>query len=215
MESLVWYASYGSNLLRERFMKYIKGGIAPGATFSHVGCTDKSPPLKDSQIILNHQLYFSQKIEGWENLGVGFVEHKAKPENRTFARMYLITQEQLEQIIWQENSISKFDNLPKIDFEKVIEKGMLKIAKYLYGGILFLGRKETHPIITFTATWNDTNIKYCQPGTKYLKVIADGIRETYSFSDNEIVSYFGGIPGIKDRIARAELQLIIASKDHK
>ncbi|MBL0236650.1 MAG: hypothetical protein IPQ02_08595 [Saprospiraceae bacterium] len=34
----IWYASYGSNLLEERFQCYIKGGMPKGSTKTYLGC---------------------------------------------------------------------------------------------------------------------------------------------------------------------------------
>lgn len=41
---LVWYASYGANLLRERFMFYVQGGVLKGSDRQYPGCRDKSEP---------------------------------------------------------------------------------------------------------------------------------------------------------------------------
>src|SRR5262245_21448659 len=64
-QKLVWYASYGSNLNRERFMCYIKGclppGALPGAT-PNPGSRDTHDPLADKAIaIRNFELYFADE----------------------------------------------------------------------------------------------------------------------------------------------------------
>ena len=56
-DKYVWYACYGSNLLKERFMGYILGGGIKGEG----GCRDKTPPIKEMQITISHVLYFSKR----------------------------------------------------------------------------------------------------------------------------------------------------------
>jgi len=48
-DHLVWYAVYGSNLLRKRFDCYIQGGKPKGAAKDYPGCRDRachSPKLQ-------------------------------------------------------------------------------------------------------------------------------------------------------------------------
>jgi hypothetical protein len=40
LPEFVWYASYGSNLNRARFMAYIEGGSVAGNDVVYEGCTD-------------------------------------------------------------------------------------------------------------------------------------------------------------------------------
>ena len=70
----VWYASYGSNLLRRRFMTYIQGGTPEGAAEGQVGCTDPTPPLDDRPVRIPHRLFFAGRSVKWENGGVAFIE---------------------------------------------------------------------------------------------------------------------------------------------
>ena len=56
---LVWYAAYGSNLLRSRFDCYIQGGKPKGATKEYLGCRDKTARRDARRFILTHSLYFA------------------------------------------------------------------------------------------------------------------------------------------------------------
>jgi hypothetical protein len=56
---LVWYAVYGSNLLRSRFDCYIQGGKLKGATKEYAGCRDKTPPRDARRVMLAHSIYFA------------------------------------------------------------------------------------------------------------------------------------------------------------
>ena len=74
MPTLVWYASYGSNLLYNRFLCYIQGGEIEGANKVYPGCRDRTPPIMDKQIVIPHELYFSKHSNIWENKGVAFIK---------------------------------------------------------------------------------------------------------------------------------------------
>ena len=50
--NLVWYACYGSNLLKKRFLCYIQGGKIEGCKKSYFGCDDKSPPIDVENILI-------------------------------------------------------------------------------------------------------------------------------------------------------------------
>jgi hypothetical protein len=65
----VWYASYGSNLQRERFMCYIEGGTPEGSAKRNEGCRDKSEPTESRPISLNFELYFAGRSGTWGGSG--------------------------------------------------------------------------------------------------------------------------------------------------
>jgi len=59
----VWYACYCSNILRERFMLYIKGGFCRFNNGNYIPCNDKSAPLEDKPINIPYKLYFGNNSE--------------------------------------------------------------------------------------------------------------------------------------------------------
>ncbi len=95
MKNFVWYACYGSNLDRERFMKYILGDET-GRLCSSEGCRDKTPPRAEKQLILNHPIYFANQSRRWDNRGIAFLD--TSKEGLSYCKMYLITQEQFSEI---------------------------------------------------------------------------------------------------------------------
>ena len=97
-DKYVWYACYGSNLNEERFLRYIKGGICEFNGRSYDGCTDKSDPIADKPVIIPHKLYFGNSSGAWGGGGVAFINPRWDSEQSTWGRMYLITEEQFEQI---------------------------------------------------------------------------------------------------------------------
>lgn len=151
----VWYACYGSNLLKERFMLYIKGGDCRFNGKHYDGCTDKNEPSSDKPISIQYELYFGNSSGRWENGGVAFLKPDKNEKVNTLGRMYLITEEQFLEIQKQEGpgwynkvlELSTFDDIPVNTFthsEEFAKKAPCK--KYI--GVVMEGLKETYPKMT-------------------------------------------------------------------
>ena len=209
MSELVWYASYGSNLLRRRFMTYIKGGKAPGARFGQVGCTDKTPPRQESGVMILHPLFFAHASAQWEDLAIAFIGGERREEAKTLGRMYLISEEQFREVVLQENGIRQMEFDVGIDLEKTIQDGRSTIRRGLYSTLLHLGEEEGYPIFTFTAPWKEGLAPLNRPGPNYLKVIARGLQETYGLSDEGVVDYLKEVEGVRGMIPEEELGEIV------
>ena len=211
MSGLVWYASYGSNLLKDRFMCYIQGGTPKGATTNFSGCLDNTEPKEDRHIILPYELYFSKESPTWENKGVAFIKSTKNDKTRTLGRMYLITPEQFKEIMTQENfgnvAVSDID----IDFDALIKDGELEILAGWYSRIIHLGHEDGLPIFTFTAAWSDDRIKLNPPGESYLSTIIRGLIETYDPPILDLIDYIYGTEGIKGLITKEEIVRIITT----
>ncbi len=82
----LWYASYGSNLSRERFMFYINGGKPKFSLKEEKGCTDKAPPLDDKPHKINHALYFAGTSAKWNNGGNCILSTKKSDSEYTLGR---------------------------------------------------------------------------------------------------------------------------------
>lgn len=200
MVNLVWYASYGSNLYKDRFLCYIRGGRPEGAAKTFTGCTDRSPPIKNKPIIIPHELYFAKSSDIWQGGGVAFIKSNRDDNVRTLGRMYLITDEQFVQVVRQENALEVEDSAIQLDFEEIIRTGQAVIKGNWYSRVSFLGDDEGYPIFTFTSSEADDEIVPNAPSEKYLKTIIKGIKETYELTDAGIVEYLVDVEGIKGRI---------------
>ena len=151
-ENLVWYASYGSNIMYDRFLCYIQGGTFYANNKQYNGCKDKTPPLSSKAVIIPYEMYFGNESSSWKNndgkkTGVAFLDTLKK--GATVGRMYLITEKQFDDI-WEQEC---------------------KLADW-YDKKVFLGEYEGFPVWTFT------NSKGCdkeEPSEKYLDVIRKGI----------------------------------------
>ncbi len=159
----------------------------------------------DRPITIDHELYFSKASSIWEHGGVGFIKAYKNDETKTLGRMYLITVEQFEQVVRQENAKEPDDETIQIDFEKTISKGESNIPGNWYSRILFLGLQDGYPSFTFTGSWADDEIILNLPREKYLKTIIKGIKETYELDDDCILRYLVDVEGIKGRIGKETL----------
>ena len=107
-------------------------------------------------------LYFGNKSGSWEGGGVAFLDHRMDESIVTLGRRFLITEEQFREINLQE-------------------------GPGWYNHIIDLGLVDGVPVKTFT---HSTNFHENLPCGNYLKVVEEGLKETYpELSESEIASY--------------------------
>jgi len=158
----VWYAAYGSNLTYERFLIYIKGGKYKSNEVKYGGCRNKSIPKDTRPVTIPYKMYYGNESSPWGKGGIAFLNTQSS--GQTLGRMYLITEEQFEDIARQEG--------PEEDW---------------YNQSLSLGEYNGVEIVTIT---NKDTRPYHNPSDNYLEVIRIGIKETYpEMSDFEIMKY--------------------------
>lgn len=145
----VWYACYGSNLLRERFMHYIQGGICRFNNKDYIACRDLSEPLDSRPYDLPYELYFGNSSASWGNNGVAFLDLQ-KPA-KTKGRIYLITEEQFDHL-WEQECDSPV----------------------WYNQKVSLGERDGIEIVTITNSGHRPENK---PSEAYLAVMATGLKE--------------------------------------
>jgi len=202
---LVWYASYGSNLAyRNRFLCYINGGTPAGSKKSNSGCRDTTPPLDIKPITLNFELFFAGHFKGWGG-AAAFIRHR-ETDAEALGRMYLITDEQFNDVVLQENG-QRVDGtrlVPPVE-QLAGEKERVLPGLKTYGRLLVVGNEDSYPIFTFTTTEKDAP-PIAAPSEPYVKIIASGIKETYpSMEDREIVAYLLHADGVRGRIQPSKL----------
>lgn len=86
----VWYACYGSNICKERFMRYINR------------CTDTTPPIEDRPYHFPYNVYFAKTSSLWQNGGKAFLDDSCN--GNAYGRIYKVTYEQYVQIKSYEGS---------------------------------------------------------------------------------------------------------------
>ncbi|MEH7382705.1 hypothetical protein V7138_19740 [Bacillus sp. JJ1533] len=200
MKDYVWYASYGSNINRDRFLCYIKGGRPKGSNETEVGCRDTSSPIDEGMFTIPYPLYFAKEAGRWDSKGVAFIDGSKNEKAMTYSKKYLITSEQFLDVLKQENSGIQFD----IDLTKVRESGAMVFRKRAwYGKILYLGDENGYPIFTFTAPWDMNDVQFNKPSNEYLETIITGLKEYYS--KEETLRYLEDKPGISGNYTTDEL----------
>ncbi|KHF38159.1 hypothetical protein [Halalkalibacter okhensis] len=200
----VWYASYGSNLSKERFLCYILGGKPKGSEKIEVGCRDKSLPKDEATFVMNYPLYFAKNSRRWQNQGVGFIGLTNDSQYQTYSRMYLITEDQFKDVVKQENNGIELN----IDFNQVELNTYKTLRDSWYGTILFIGKKESIPIFTFTADW-DLDVPFSKPSDEYLSMIIEGLKQDVGISKKEIINYLLMRPGIAGNYSKDQIEKLI------
>ena len=209
-QTKIWYASYGSNLQKERFYCYIRGGQPKGRKDVYEGCRNKTLPEEDEEFYIASKLYFARESPGWNGSGVGFISNTFDNSNQTLARMYLITKEQFEDVVKQE---TKSDGRININFNSAIEEGshIFKDPSW-YGNLIYLGEQRGHPIFTFTSK-TDFAKQINAPNRDYLKTIIEGIKEVFpSFNEFDICEYLLPLEGINKNYNQEKLINLINEK---
>ena len=160
----VWYVSYGSNMLEERFMRYIKGGSYEGSAYREP-CKDMSPPAVVKTLEIPFDMYFGN-LSSWGG-GVSFLDTTEKGKSLGVA--YLITRQQFEHVSCEENG------------------GRCPGGGEWYEDIIDL--EPIDGIEVKTITNNDLR-PYNEPSQRYLDTLFEGIKENWpEMSDNDIWSY--------------------------
>lgn len=188
---LVWYVSYGSNLHRARFLSYLEGGKMAGGRRADRGCRDPSPPLADRALHLPFPLYFAGESRVWGG-GVAFLDHDERTgDGTTYARGYLITGEQFEDLVAQE---SKREHAP-VDWAALARHGRVTVGPGRYDGLVAVGEWDGRPMVTFTHPRPMAANDLAAPVAGYLAMLAEGLRDAHSLSDAEVAAYLVSHPG--------------------
>ena len=165
-DNYVWYVSYGSNMLKDRFLCYIRGGSFRGSRPLEA-CEDKSDPISIRPYDIPHDMYFGKESHSWADKGVSFLDI-TKP-GRAYGVAYLITREQYDHVARQEIG------------------GIEPEYSTWYNCRYSLGYMDGIEVLTLT---NGGIVEPNEPGEIYLGVLEEGLGESYSeLSDEEIRNY--------------------------
>lgn len=148
----IWYVTYGVDLLYEKFLHYIKGGICRFNHTEYYGCTDQTEPLASRVIRIPYEAYVGNSSPSWNYKGVMFLDTNQSGE--TLGRMYLVTSQQYEEIRDQEGrSAMWYDK--EVDLGEYLgvpiraitskERKIVSIASSKYQDVVEAGIKEAYP----------------------------------------------------------------------
>lgn len=133
----IWYACYGSNINKERFMKYINN------------CSDKTPPIEDRPFMFNHSIYFAKSSGQWDNGGVAFLDDSCVGE--AYGRIYKITRAQYEEVKSQEGPsytkkiyLGEIDGTPVYSFTDTQINEPVRMPSHKYFTTILDGLKECY-----------------------------------------------------------------------
>jgi hypothetical protein len=193
----VWYAAYGSNLSRERFDTYLRGGRPLGTTHDYPGCRDVTPPASDIACEIEAELAFGGTSQTWGG-GVAFLRPAASRTDVVKARLYLVTLEQVADVVAQENWLDP----GAVTLDEPASDEMTVLEGQMYGTVFPLRPRDGVPVLALTQTGEPA---LAAPSPAYLRHIADGLRGAHAMSDAEIVAYLASKRGIRGLLSMDEL----------
>jgi hypothetical protein len=198
MSSHVWYASYGSNLSRHRFERYLHGGTPAGGRLRYPGACDRTPPTDDRAFHLPWRLRFGGASRTWGG-GMAFVDVTVR--GRTLARMYRLHAGQFADVHAQENG----GNALPTDIGALPPGTPVRAGDGNYPMVLCCGRIGGEPIVTFTS---DTPPRRTAPAPAYLRTIAAGLTESHRLVPEAIVRYLRRAPTVRAAYDEDALTLV-------
>lgn len=154
---LIWYVSYGSNMLEERFNCYLQGGICRYNGRPYNGCTDKTPALRSKPVVIPYNMYFANESGSWSGSAVSFLD-VSRP-GKAYGRAWLIHKEQLEDIHREEGNgrnwypdlidLEPIDHIRAVTFSNKNARRSEPTSKVSsnYLAVLFDGMTETYPAL--------------------------------------------------------------------
>lgn len=180
----LWYAAYGSNLARDRFLTYLSGGRPPGAARTYPGARDPRPPREDRPMVLAGQLFFAWESPTW---GGGIAFYDADAPGSVYARAYRISADQFADLAAQEMRRAPGAGL---DLGRVLAERRHSYGPGRYETLHLVGELDGLPVLTFTAP-TDHGLVANSPTPAYLATIVRGLRECHGLSAEQAHTYLG------------------------
>ncbi|EMS64604.1 hypothetical protein TRIUR3_22713 [Triticum urartu] len=207
----VWYASFGSNMWKPRFLCYIEGGKVDGMSISCFGSHDTSPPRGTMWKTVPHRLFFGRSSTPcWGTGGVAFLNPEINYNDESYVCMYKITLEQFNDVLFQENRLVK-DNSedgklespssPLIGLSEIESVSSNKalhlepIKDSWYSNVLHLGEEDGLPILTMTcpstavAQHKSGELPLAPPSETYSATLIKGLVEGKQLDTHEAANY--------------------------
>ncbi|KAL6995076.1 Histone deacetylase 5 [Sarracenia purpurea var. burkii] len=198
----VWYAAFGSNMWKSRFLCYIEGGQVEGMRKPCSGSLDKTPPKEILWKTVPHRLFFGRdQTKTWGPGGVAFLRPESNIQDKAYMCLYRITLEQFNDILLQEN-ISSLDMSSPVfnltDLDSTLKKQYFSVEalkRGWYHNVVYMGNENGIPILTMTCTLSDIEsfklgkFPLCAPGKEYANTLIRGLVEGKQISEEEARTY--------------------------
>ncbi|MEM7275097.1 MAG: histone deacetylase [Actinomycetota bacterium] len=200
--------AYGSNLLRSRFLTYLRGGPVPGSGRIQHGARDATDPIGDQPLAIELPLAFGRSVAGWGGAGVAFVDPARRRPDATLGRAWLITAQQLTDVWAQENGGTEG---PTLDVAALVRDGSAELARGWYRRLLTLGALDGAPVVTLTCPELPA---LNAAGHGYLEVMGRGLMASWGLVATEAAAYLADRDGNRGVIDAGELvELLTAPAD--
>ena len=184
----VWYAAYGSNLSRDRFLTYVRGGRPAGATRTYPGARDTSLPTADVAFTMSGQVFFAWESPTW---GGGIAFYDSTSEGTVLARAYRLTEQQFADVAAQEMHREPGEDL---DLGHVLEHARHELGPGRYETLHLVGELDGDPVLTFTAR-DPSSLPPNAPVAAYLRTVAAGLAQTHDLGERAVADYLLGCRG--------------------
>ncbi len=184
----LWYVAYGSNLSRDRFRCYLRGGRPAGAVRDYPGCRDPADPRRDAGVFMPGSIYFAGNSSVW---GGGMAFYDPQAAGQVAARAYLLTAEQFVDVLAQEMRQTPGTDL---DLSLVHHAGRHSYGSGHYETLILVGTRDGLPMVTFTSDGRRRPVT--APSEAYLTTMAIGIREAHGWSPTRVAEYLSAVPGV-------------------
>ncbi|KAG5247347.1 histone deacetylase [Salix suchowensis] len=172
----IWYACFGSNMWKPRFLCYIEGG--------------QVLYLGDLWKIFPHRLYFGRdSTRTWGPGGAAFLHPDSSVGEKTYMCLYKITLEQFNDVLLQENVSSNQMISPAFDLaalQSITNKGSISLEVFKsgwYHNVVYLGNERDIPILTMTCPISDVErfklgeLPMSPPSKEYACTLVKGLVE--------------------------------------
>ncbi|CAM0906635.1 unnamed protein product [Alopecurus aequalis] len=207
----VWYASFGSNMWKPRFLCYIEGGKVDGMSISCFGSHDTSPPSGTMWKTVPHRLFFGRSSTPcWGTGGVAFLNPEINYNDKSYICMYKITLEQFNDVLFQENRLVKdssedgktespcspligLSEMESVSSNKALHLEPIKDS--WYSNVVYLGEEDDLPILTMTCPSTDVarhrsgELPLAPPSETYSATLIKGLVEGKQLDTNEAANY--------------------------
>ena len=220
--AFVWYASYGSNLSRERFLTYITGGTPEGSDTLHLGCRDGTVPEEDIPIRFSGRMHFAASSGRWGGGGVAFMDNDYA--GHALGRAYLVSIDQFDDIVAQENG--RTPGSIKTNTDEALINGSTDVTNGLYGNLVHIGDYGNAPVFTFTGDFSAhdallasrKNAKYKfsatnEPSPNYIRMVGAGLAETFEMDVPQQADYIRGALGAEKFTRTAIMKILRTPAD--
>ncbi|WP_245713923.1 histone deacetylase [Nocardia vaccinii] len=157
-------------------------------------------------------VYFAWESPVWTG-GIAFYSPRAQEDwpRDVAACGYLFTLEQFEDLVAQE-MYREPGTGTRIDLDAVLRDGSVRLGDGRYETVVCLGERAGYPVLTCTAPWDPATVELRRPATRYLEILAGGLRESHGWTAERIHAYLAGLPGVRGLWDTAELRALVVGE---